>query len=178
MEKRRNEYPAIQADIINTPNAVPNPVKDKGKAVVPANKHKAVASHSKMVQHHKYPTTNPSSKTAVLSVPSQSTPRPPHDSHYKVRTAGEVLSLSYSYSMEEWIRTIDQHIHACHPETNLPDTNSGYQYRISMGENRSREVLISRDLELEEDYRTFLDSMRHNQVVRDPHDQCVSLEKV
>jgi hypothetical protein len=100
-------------------------VNDKGKAVVPANKHKAVASHSKMVQHHKYPTTNPSSKSAVLPVPSQSTPSPPHDSQYKVGTAGKVLSLSYSYSIEEWIRTIDQHIHICHPETNLPDTNSG-----------------------------------------------------
>jgi hypothetical protein len=162
-------------------------MKDKGKAVVSANKCRKIASHSKIVQHHKHPTPGPSSPTAVSSVPSPSTQspnkqlsinNPPHDSQYNVRTAGNVLSLLYSYSMDEWLRTLDQHIHACNPDKNLQDSNSGYQYRISIGENRSREVLISRDLELTDDYHSFLDRVWHDQVVKDPHDQCVSLEKV
>jgi hypothetical protein len=135
-------------------------------------------------QNHQHPT---STKTAKLPVPPHctqsqskqlSTDSPTHDSQYKVRTTGNVFSLLYSYSMEEWLRTIDEHIHACNPKSDLHDTNSGYQYRISIDKNKSREVLISRDLELTEDYHTFLDRVWHGQVVIDPHDQCVSLEKV
>jgi hypothetical protein len=188
--RRRTELPEISADIVKTSDAVSNQLKDKGKAVLPANKHSTGVSPSKIDQYHQHPnsTSDSSTETAVPSVSPHSTQRQSkqlltadssiHDSRYKVRTAGKVLSLSYGYSMEEWLRTIDQHIHTCNPKTDLQDINSGYQYRLSIDENKSREVLISRDLELAEDYHTFLDRVRHNQVVMDPHDQCVSLEKV
>jgi hypothetical protein len=185
MLARRMVRPSIAAtNSVRTPTiAVPPTSTTQGKptAAHVSKQTTTTTTQSQLGRPKQLPQNshNASSQGAVASLTSQeaSPSHSPDNPHYRVRIVGAILTLPIHYSMAEWINAIDTHIHHHQPEADVPNDGSGYKYYVPT-DGGSREVIISRDLELLDDYSEFLERIRRDQVVVNPDDQSISLSKV